>query len=174
MKDENRLQISSGQIDQILLSISKPSRGTREFLIEGEEIKKIILSSKEIQILNHEPKSLPIDFCINWDFKDSIKIPSGELSVVESLGKGLDKKYIGLNAEIRARVGGEKCKPFGRDKSQKLKNLFQEFEIPDWKRSSIPLIYLNNEIAAVGDLWICEDFHTENDDKGISIVWKKT
>ena len=85
----------------------------------------------------------------------------------------MDKKYIGLNAEIRARVGGEKCKPFGRDKSQKLKNLFQEFEIPDWKRSSIPLIYLNNEIAAVGDLWICEDFHTEND-KGISIVWKKT
>ena len=174
LKDENKLQISSGQIDQILRSISKSSRGTREFLIKGDEIKKIILSSKEIQILNHEPKSLPIDLCINWDFKDSIKIPSGELSVVESFGKGLDKKYIGLNAEIRARVGGEKCKPFGRDKSQKLKNLFQEFEIPDWKRSSIPLIYLNNEIAAVGDLWICEDFHTESDDKGISIVWKIT
>ena len=54
---------------------------------------------------------------------------------------------------------------------KKIKNLFQEFEIPDWKRNSIPLIYINDRIAAVGDLWVCDEFHTNLNESGISIVW---
>ena len=68
-------------------------------------------------------------------------------------------------------MGGERCKPFGRDKSQKIKNLFQEFEVPDWKRDYIPIIYINDEIAAVGDLWVCEEFHTNINESGLSIKW---
>ena len=116
---------------------------------------------------------MPHDFCLNWNFKGTIEIPSGKLSVVESFGKGIDKKFVGSMAEIRARVGGERCKPFGRNRSQKIKNLFQEFEIPDWKRDSIPIIYLGQEIAAVGDLWVCQDFHTNKRENGLSIVWDR-
>ena len=104
---------------------------------------------------------------------EKIEIPSGELSISESIGKGIDKKYLGSSALIKARVGGERCKPFGRNKSQKIKNLFQEFEIPDWKREYIPLIYINDKIAAVGDLWVCDEFHTNLNEKGISIIWNK-
>ena len=86
----------------------------------------------------------------------------------------MDKKYLKDDVIIKARVGGERCKPFGRDKSQKINNLFQEFEIPDWKRNSIPLIYINDRIAAVGDLWVCDEFHTNLDESGISIVWNES
>ena len=55
--------------------------------------------------------------------------------------------------------------------SQKIKNLFQEFEVPDWKRDYIPIIYINDEIAAVGDLWVCEEFHTNINESGLSIKW---
>ena len=121
------------------------------------------------ELVNKNFKNKRLNF--STDLKKSIKIPSGELSTQESYGKGLDKKYLRDDVIIKARVGGERCRPFGRDKSQKIKNLFQEFEIPDWKRNSIPLIYINDRIAAVGDLWICDEFHTNLDESGISIVW---
>jgi len=174
---KNNIQISSAQITQVLTSILKSSQGSSEFYVNTkiENSKcKIVISSKEINIINENPlKQLPDNLNMNWNLKDSIEIPSGKLSISESVGKGLDKKYSGSNASIKARVGGERCKPFGRNKSQKIKNLFQEFEIPDWKREYIPLIYINDKIAAVGDLWVCDEFHTNLNEKGISIIWNK-
>jgi tRNA(Ile)-lysidine synthase len=54
------------------------------------------------------------------------------------------------------RVGGERCRPAGRDHSQSLKKLLQEYGVPPWQRQSVPLLYDGEELAAVGDLWICE------------------
>ena len=82
----------------------------------------------------------------------------------------MDKKFLEQGATIKARVGGERCKPFGRHKSQKIKNLFQEFKIPDWKRDFIPLIYIGDRIAAVGDLWVSP---TSSFIKAIFRNWQK-
>ena len=173
----NKTEVSSGQLNQIFSSILQPSQGSSKFYlnsnIENSEC-KLVISSKEINLFNQNLlKPLPDNLNMCWNLKDTIEIPSGELSISESIGKGIDKKYLGSNALIKARVGGERCKPFGRNKSQKIKNLFQEFEIPDWKREYIPLIYINDKIAAVGDLWVCDEFHTNLNEKGISIIWNK-
>ena len=173
----NKIEVSSGQLNQIFSSILQPSQGSSKFYlnsnIENSEC-KLVISSKEINIFNQNLlKPLPDNLNLCWNLKDTIEIPSGELSISESIGKGIDKKYLGSSALIKARVGGERCKPFGRNKSQKIKNLFQEFDIPDWKREYIPLIYINDKIAAVGDLWVCDEFHTNLNEKGISIIWNK-
>ena len=42
---------------------------------------------------------------------------------------------------------------------------------PDWKRDYIPIIYIDEKIAAVGDLWVCDEFHTNINEHGISIKW---
>ena len=175
INNRNDLYVPSKLILQILSSVSEPSSESSSFIIHSDSLntdKRIVVSSKEIRILDQGSlRPLPENLRVNWDLNKSIRIPSGELSTQESYGKGLDKKYLRNEAIIKARVGGERCKPFGRDKSQKIKNLFQEFEIPDWKRNSIPLIYINDQIAAVGDLWVCDEFHTNLDENGISIVW---
>ena len=175
LNNENDIYVPSKLIFQILSSIAEPSSESRSFIIHSDTLNtdiRIIVSSKEIRMVDQGSlRPLPENLRVNWDLKKSIKIPSGELSTQESYGKGLDKKYLRDDVIIKARVGGERCKPFGRDKSQKIKNLFQEFEIPDWKRNSIPLIYINDRIAAVGDLWVCDEFHTNLDESGISIVW---
>ena len=173
----NGLKVNFAQIDQIYTYLDRELVGPASFhfkTIEGESGVQIIINSKEIRIMKDDHKTkLPKDLNLEWNLKDNIKISSGELSVVESLGKGLSTRYLKEGAIIRARVGGERCKPYGRKKSQKIKNLFQEYDIPDWKREQIPLIYINDKIAAVGDLWVCEDFHTPAAEKGLSIVWKE-
>ena len=173
----NGLKANFAQIDQIYTYLDRELVGPASFhfkTIEGESDVQIIINSKEIRIMKDDHKTkLPKDLNLEWNLKDNIKISSGELSVVESLGKGLSTRYLKEGAIIRARVGGERCKPYGRKKSQKIKNLFQEYDIPDWKREQIPLIYINDKIAAVGDLWVCEDFHTPAAENGLSIVWKE-
>ncbi len=56
---------------------------------------------------------------------------------------------------VRFRQGGERCKPLGRKHSQTLKKLFQEYGIAPWLRERIPLIYLDDQLLAVGDAWVC-------------------
>ena len=56
---------------------------------------------------------------------------------------------------VRNRCGGERCQPLGRAHSQRLKKLLQEARVPPWWRDRLPLLYLNDELVAVADLWLC-------------------
>lgn len=56
---------------------------------------------------------------------------------------------IPANAQItvKFRQGGERF--ILRGQTKELKKLFQEWKVPIWQRERIPLIYINNELAAV-------------------------
>jgi tRNA(Ile)-lysidine synthase len=60
---------------------------------------------------------------------------------------------------VRTRSGGEKIRLPGRKCHHTLKKLFQEAGIPPWEREAIPLVYLDDKLAVVGDLWISADFY---------------
>jgi tRNA(Ile)-lysidine synthase len=65
---------------------------------------------------------------------------------------------------VKFRSGGEKIRLPNRTEHHSLKNLFQEASVPPWEREIMPLIYLNNKLAAVGELWISADFYNEKPD----------
>lgn len=71
---------------------------------------------------------------------------------------------------IRLRQGGERCRPVGRDCSQSLKKLLQEYRVPPWWRDRLPLIYSGDHLVAVADLWVCEGFQS---DQGYQLDWLK-
>lgn len=56
---------------------------------------------------------------------------------------------------VHTRSGGERCQPLGRGGRQRLKKLLQEAGVPPWWRDRLPLLYLNDELVAVADLWLC-------------------
>lgn len=57
---------------------------------------------------------------------------------------------------VRWRRGGERCRLSGRTGSRSLKALMQEWAVPPWWRARVPLVYLGDELVAVGDLARCE------------------
>ncbi|SJM91260.1 tRNA(Ile)-lysidine synthase (fragment) [Crenothrix polyspora] len=78
---------------------------------------------------------------------------------------GIAEKYW-RNAKVvvRFRVSGEKIALPKREGHHALKNLFQEAGIPPWERLTMPCIYLDNKLAAVGDKWISRYFYSETNE----------
>jgi tRNA(Ile)-lysidine synthase len=86
----------------------------------------------------------------------SVKVPGvGTVSLVRSDGDGLrlmPKEQLTLGW----RQGGERCCLPGRAGSRSLKGLMQAWKVPPWWRGRVPLVYLGDELVAVGDLARCE------------------
>ena len=59
---------------------------------------------------------------------------------------------------IRYRQGGEKIQPIGRHQHHELKKLLQVQGVPTWQRQRIPLLYINQQLAAVLGYWIAQEF----------------
>ncbi|MFU8789472.1 MAG: tRNA lysidine(34) synthetase TilS [Methylobacter sp.] len=83
------------------------------------------------------------------------------LSCLPSSAGILLEHWQNAKVEIKFRRGGELISLPGRQGRHSLKNLFQEAAIPPWERGLIPLIYMDDVLAAVGDIWIGAAFYTE-------------
>jgi len=55
---------------------------------------------------------------------------------------------------VHYRSGGEHIKPAGSPHTRELRLLLQEAGIPPWQRDRIPLISVNGDLIAVGDLFL--------------------
>jgi len=86
-----------------------------------------------------------------WNCRQSLDLPLGEYQAVEE-SDGLKPG----NYTVSFRNVGERCKPNGRRNSQTLKKLLQEYQLEPWLREYVPIVYAGKDIAAVGDLFICE------------------
>lgn len=88
-----------------------------------------------------------------WDGRSPLVVPgAGTLSV------DVAPDAPPLDVLVGFRQGGERCHPTGRGQSQRLKKLLQEAAVPPWRRDRLPLLYLQGELAAVADLWLCRGF----------------
>ncbi|MEZ5584859.1 MAG: tRNA lysidine(34) synthetase TilS [Candidatus Competibacteraceae bacterium] len=67
---------------------------------------------------------------------------------------------------LRLRQGGERLRPVGRQHTQTLKKLLQDIAMPPWERDRLPLLLVNNHLAAVVGVWIAADFAAAPDEPG--------
>lgn len=86
---------------------------------------------------------------IVWNPRNPLRFNDG--SELRCRGSNLPSQL-----HVKSRCGGERCKPQGRQHSQSLKKLFQEYDVPPWFRDRAPLIYSDNELVAVADFWLCQ------------------
>ena len=74
--------------------------------------------------------------------KLSIKLPSGPVVI---------KFRPSIDPTINFAIANRNC-------SKNLKKLMQEYQVPPWLRDNIPLLFVNNEMIAAPDLWVCDKY----------------
>ena len=92
----------------------------------------------------------------------------GKLHFEPGVERGLDPRLVGPQLRLRARKGGEKIRLDGQSHTKKLKKLLQEEGVVPWMRDRVPLLYVDDRLVAVGDLWIAADAATS---PGVGIRW---
>ncbi len=76
-----------------------------------------------------------------------------------SVDKGLHVP-AGSRVQVRFRAGGELFSWHGQTKT--LKKLLQEWHVPPWQRDRVPLIYVDDELAAVVGFGVSDRFYEVN------------
>lgn len=112
----------------------------------------------------------------NWDGRGRLRLPgSGWLESFQRTGQGIAARlWNGGRITARFRTGGERCRLPGRRGRHTLKKLFQEEAVPPWVRQRMPLVYVDDELAAVGDLWVCEPFLGGRSEPCIGLRWVRS
>ncbi len=97
----------------------------------------------------------------------------GQMALVRrSAGAGLDPGQLaGRRLMLRWREGGERLMPAGHRVRRTLKDWLREQGVVPWMRARLPLLYVDNELAAVADLWVAADFAAAAGTPAISLVW---
>ena len=98
----------------------------------------------------------------------------GTLRVTPGTGCGIRATAVcAAGVRVAWRQGGERCRPAGRGHRHTLKKLFQEQGIPPWERDRIPLIYIDDALAAVVGLWVCDPFQAGPAEPGLLVDWER-
>lgn len=74
--------------------------------------------------------------------------------------------------QIRFRSDETSAKPAGR-KTRSFKKLYQDYGVPPWLRDRIPLLYVNGNLAAVGDLFVCHTEPQQTGQKQLRLNWQR-
>ena len=121
----------------------------------------------------NSPNNLSSD--ILWDIKKTINLGEnlGSIQARFLTGDGISLNRCPTSLAIKYRKGGEEIKPSGHKITKSLKNLFQENNVLPWVRDKIPLIYVDQELISVGDLWFNQDYKASGNEDGFLITWDK-
>lgn len=121
-------------------------------------------------------RTIEQDYDVRWDTSRPLAIDSLgiEFSATRTTGRGLAVARLkGGTVHLRNRRGGEELQPVGRAHHHKLKKLFQEAGIPPWQRDQLPLVYVNADLAAVGDRWVSQEFAAKENEAGLELKISK-
>jgi len=97
--------------------------------------------------------------CLSWSLQHNLNLPSlgMELTVDELSQQGLKLSQI-TQVQVRFRSGGESIRVNKRACSKDLKTVFQEFGLPPWLRSRVPLIFHQDELICVWNIVISDGY----------------
>jgi tRNA(Ile)-lysidine synthase len=104
------------------------------------------------------------DVKLDWNVQSTLELPEGLGQL--SLKSGIEWKDEVLCVVFRTE--GLKCRPGKTKRNRSFKRLCQDYAIPPWVRSRLPLIYRGDDLIAVADYCLCD----EKSDMP-SFVWKR-
>ena len=106
---------------------------------------------------------------LSWDLDRALSLPDGSnLVAVPVHGAGVKRELCRPGAvTVRYRRGGESCRVAQHGANRPLKKLLQEIGMPPWERERLPLIYIDEQLAAVVGYWVCAPCQAGKDEAGL-------
>ncbi len=110
-----------------------------------------------------------------WLVSDSIlKLSDNRIYEIVAAECGIPQaQWQNAEVTVKFRSGGELLSILGREGHHSLKNLYQEAGIPPWERTKTPLIYLDGQLAAVGEYWIDAGFYSTKPEPCFKVIRHK-
>ncbi len=96
----------------------------------------------------------------------------GILRWVEQIG-GIDARRLPDTLSVRRRGGGETLKPAPGAKTQTVQHLCQSQGVLPWLRDALPLVFADDALIAVADLWLDASWCSSRHAPGYGIVWER-
>jgi tRNA(Ile)-lysidine synthase len=100
---------------------------------------------------------------------DGLQLPYGSVRRVRCSGGISPDRWANGRIDIRFRQPGYRCQPVQRTGRRDFKSLAQDHGIPPWQRDWLPLLFIDDQPAAVAGCCICEPFGGDRD--GWWIEW---
>ncbi len=94
----------------------------------------------------------------------------GTLSLETVEDEGLDAELVSAGLTVRPRRGGERIRLESHGPTRKLKKLLNERGILPWMRDRLPLLYSEDRLVAVADLWVAADARAR---PGCRVRWRE-
>lgn len=118
-----------------------------------------------------------------WDRQQELMLPSelGVLSLsTHEIKTSVERKIHGIahsrlpeRLNVRFRDGGERIRLPGEKHHRALKKLLQESAVLPWWRERLPLVYADDKLIAVADLWISHEFAAKAGEPAVCLIWQR-
>jgi tRNA(Ile)-lysidine synthase len=92
---------------------------------------------------------------------------------LEARSGGIAAEALQGTLNVRRREGGEVLKPARLAKTQTLQHLCQSLGVLPWMRDALPLVYANDELVAVADLWLNAAHLSPEGAAGFAVKWSE-
>ncbi len=113
----------------------------------------------------------PLDFRVAEGVRVELGAGLGALRWAAQPG-GLDPGRLPPRLCVRRRHGGETLKTGPRARTQTVQHLCQTMGVLPWLRDALPMIYADETLIAIGDLWQETRVSTAPDRVGLVCVWE--
>ena len=119
------------------------------------------------QLPDHDPATV-----IEWDTHSRLQLNKETLTSEKTDNEGIDEQLLADGkVTMRFRQGGETIRPYNKSMTKTVKQLLQEKEVLPWYRDRLPLIYIDEKLAAIPGICIDENFVIRNKNRSRQIVW---
>jgi tRNA(Ile)-lysidine synthase len=150
----NRVQLpSASRLEEIRSQMLGAAGDMHPFFDFGPMTLRRIGSRLELHPRVGAPPEAPV--ALRWQGEAELPVPAwrGRLVLEPTDGLGISQDELRRHPlMLHPRIGQERLKVVANRPSRSLKALYQEAEIPPWRRLWSPLLYLNGELVFVAGL----------------------
>ncbi|HEX8009551.1 MAG TPA: tRNA lysidine(34) synthetase TilS [Casimicrobiaceae bacterium] len=108
-----------------------------------------------------------------WHGEPEVALPGGVLAFAPACGAGLAAARLERSrVTLRSRAGGERIRLAANRPTHAVKKLLQDAHMPPWERQGLPLVWSDEELAAVPGVGVALAFQAQPGEPGWQVEWR--